>query len=166
MIKKDKEGKIEQIKGKLTKDYWVYIEGLLNNEVPLDGSWEIEVKPYEPSRSSAQRRLQHVWYTFIRDNQENKQHTKEYIERFCKWKFGVPILRRDNEAFDKSWHYQSMYLTYEQTIDAMEFLPVTRLFNITQNAEYLDEMQKYYAMQDIHLPTRDDLYYEAMGYRR
>ena len=156
---------MKSIKGKLTENFWIYVESCIHSEVPLDGTWEIELKPYKKDRSAAQRRLQHVWYTYISEAGE-RQESKLQVERYCKYTFGLPILKRDNEKFSEIWNHQSQFMTYEQCIDAMEFLPVTRLFTIKQNTEYLEEMKRHYQMAGIHLPSADDLYYEAMGYKR
>ena len=131
-------------------------------DLPINESMVVIIKKYKKDRSSAQRRLQHVWYQYISDALD-KQETKEGIEMYCKYTFGIPILSRDSSEFEIAWHHMSQMLTYEQTINAMAFLEVTRLFKVKQNAEYLTDMQKHYQLQGIHLPTSEDLYQEAMG---
>lgn len=142
------------------------LEGL-----PHDESYTVEIRKFKKDRSAAQRRLQHVWYTYIFMNQpgaEDKQNSKKYIENYCKLEFGVPILFRDDENFAKSWSAMSMHMTYQEQLDAMSILQVTRLFKVKQNTEYLEEMKRHYSEKEdsVYLPSGDDLYYEAMGYKR
>lgn len=153
------------IKGRLSSV--AFMEEVLKiiRTAPIDGSYQVEIKPYKKDRSAAQRRLQHSWYTHIREAGD-RQETKQEVENYCKYTFGVPILQRDNQRFDEVWHNQSSLMTYEQRLDSMEFLPVTRLFNIKQNTEFLEEMKKHYQAAGIYLPSGDDLYFEAMGYKK
>ena len=156
--------KLYSLKGKLTKTMVGYVKSALET-LPLDETYQIEIKPYKKDRSGAQRRLQHVWYTHIRE-EGDRQETKQEIENYCKYTFGIPILKRDNERFDQVWHNQSSLMTYEHELAAMEFLPVTRLFTISQNTEYLEECKKHYQLNGIYLPSGDDLYADAMGFDR
>ena len=156
--------KLYSLKGKLTKTMVGYVKSALET-LPLDETYQIEIKPYKKDRSGAQRRLQHVWYTHIREAGDH-QETKQEVENYCKYTFGIPILMRDNERFAESWEMMRQSMTYEHELAAMEFLPVTRLFTISQNTEYLEECKKHYQLNGIYLPSGDDIYYEAMGYTR
>lgn len=139
----------------------------LIEQMPQDETYTIDIRKFKKDRSAAQRRLQHVWYNHIHLAQD-KQETKKQVERFCKYTFGVPILIRDNDDFAKRWFEMSKYMEYESQIASMEFLEVTRHFKVGQNTEYLESMKSFYADLDdpVHLPSGDDLYYEAMGYKR
>lgn len=121
------------------------------------------MKKTEPGRSTKQRRLGGKWYTEIA--KQTYQGTKE-VERYCKLKFGIPILVREREGFSELWERQADDLSYENQLRVMDFLKVTSLLSPKQNAEYLRLIQEHFEGNGIFLSTDDDFYYASLGYKR
>ena len=99
-------------------------------------------------RSLSQNALSHAIYTQIAGQLEDQ--TVAEVRAECKLRYGVGILREANERF------RAMYdkaikdtLSYEEKLDAMEFLPVTRLMDKEQFSEYLDTVIREYSKQGI-----------------
>jgi len=95
-------------------------------------------------RSLDQNGLSHVWYEQI--SRELGEETPEGVKCECKLRFGVPILRAEDEVFREM--YDSAIkntLTYEQKLKVMRFLPVTSLMDTDQLSRYLKDMQRGYA---------------------
>lgn len=99
-------------------------------------------------RSLDQNAMSFALYKEIAGQLEDQ--TVAEVRAECKLRFGVPILRGANERF------RAMYdkaikdtLSYEEKLDAMEFLPVTRLMDKEQFSEYLDTVIREYSKQGI-----------------
>lgn len=99
-------------------------------------------------RSAIQNRLSHVWYSQI--GRETGDSPEE-VHSFCKLTFGVPILRMESEDFARSAEYLIDPLPYEQQLEAMRWLPVTRLLSVQGMNSYLTTMQSYYGRHGIGL---------------
>jgi hypothetical protein len=103
----------------------------------------------EPKRNLDQNAIFHVWC-----NQVDKQYCIKIGEtkRFCKLHFGVPILRAEDEGFRKLYDKAILStLSYEEKLEAMDILPVTRLMKKKQMARFLDSVQGHYAELGIIL---------------
>lgn len=133
------------------------------NLIQLDGSKDVVIRKHKGSRSDKQRMLGGKWYSEIA--KQTYQGTKE-VERYCKLNFGIPILIRDREGFADMWEPQAEGLSYENQLKAMDFLKVTSLLTVKQNAEYLNNMQEHFEKNGIFLSTGNDYYYASMGYER
>jgi len=74
------------------------------------------------------------------------------VRKECKLRYGVPILRVGNEKF-KALYDRSIRgtLTYEEKLEAMEILPVTRLMTKEQGTEYIDTILREYSKQGFSL---------------
>ena len=101
-------------------------------------------------RSLSQNAISHAIYTQIAGQLEDQ--SVQEVRAECKLRFGVPILRGNNEKF------RAMYdkairetLTYEEKLAAMEFLPVTSLMDKAQFSEYLDTVIRAYSQQGISI---------------
>lgn len=76
---------------------------------------------------------------------------------YCKLMVGVPILRRDNEEFEKGWkryfdcrsYEEQLFLMGPNPLFGVDGFPVTRLFNTKQGAEYTNEIARHYAPQSV-----------------
>ena len=101
-------------------------------------------------RSLSQNAISHAIYTQIAGQLEDQ--SVQEVRAECKLRFGVPILRGNNEKF------RAMYdkairetLTYEEKLAAMEFLPVTSLMDKAQFSEYLDTVIREFSKQGISI---------------
>ena len=129
----------------------------------MDGTIQVTVEDKKKDRSSAQNRLSHKWYSVI--GKQTFESEKE-VKNYCKLTFGIPIMIRDIEGFVGMWNIQTEKMTYEQEKWSMKFMKLTSLLDVHQMSEYLDQMKLHYEQQGIMLPTKDDLFFEAMGYTR
>jgi len=112
-------------------------------------------------RSTAQNRLAQRWFTDIATQLGDQTH--EDVRAECKLRFGVPILRAENEAFRLSYDQVIKSLTYEQKLEAVKAfdLPVTRLMTSKQMTAFMDEMQRHWVGQGVRLTDPVDLRYES-----
>lgn len=94
-------------------------------------------------RSNDQNSLSHHWYAQIA--MELGDRTEQQVKRECKLRFGVPILRADDEGFRELYDARIKPLSYEAKVDLMELIPVTSLMDTGQLSRYLEAMQKAYA---------------------
>ena len=111
-------------------------------------------------RSTAQNRLAQRWFTDIATQLGDQTH--EDVRAVCKLRFGVPILRAENEAFRISYDRVIKPLPYEQKLEAIKAfdLPVTRLMNVKQMTAFMDEMQRHWSAQGVRLTDPEALKYE------
>lgn len=74
------------------------------------------------------------------------------ITRHCKLHYGIGILKVSDPKFcamyDKAF---KNVLSYEEKLQAMDYLPVTRLFNVEQGTEYIDTIIREYSKQGLCL---------------
>jgi hypothetical protein len=76
---------------------------------------------------------------------------------YCKLMIGVPILRRDDEQFEKGWNRYFASRSYEEQLFLMganplfgvDGFPVTRLLDTKQGAEYTDSIDRHFAHQGV-----------------
>ena len=103
-------------------------------------------------RSVKQNRLQRMWVSEIADQLGDR--TVEEIRGDAKLRFGVPILRAENEAFCEKYDRLIKPLPYETKLELMmepiDF-PVTRLMSTDQKTRYLDAMCQFYLEQGVAL---------------
>lgn len=111
-------------------------------------------------RSTAQNRLAQRWFTDIATQLGDQTH--EDVRAECKLRFGVPILRAENEAFRLSYDRVLKALPYEEKLAAIKAfdLPVTRLMNVKQMTAFMDEMQRHWSVQGVRLTDPEALKYE------
>jgi len=103
-------------------------------------------------RSTEQNALQRKWMAEIAEQREDEP--AEYYRGYCKLRFGVPIMRRDDAEFCEKYDRILKPLPYETKIELMmepiDF-PVTRQMNVKQKTEYLDEIHRHWSGQGIVL---------------
>lgn len=128
---------------------------LKGRKLPLTVTWA-----QGASRSSAQNRLAQRWFTDI--SMQMGDQTHDEVRATCKLRFGVPILRAENEAFRVSYDRTMKALPYEAKVAAiMAFdLPVTRLMTVPQMTQFMDEMQRFWSGQGVRLTDPAALMYE------
>jgi len=105
----------------------------------------------EKPRSLPQNSALHGWIEQIA--RELGEDTPEGVKCECKLRFGVPILRAEDEAFREAYDAVIKPLTYEQKLKAMRFWPVTSLMSVDQLSRMLQDMQRAYAGRvDLRFP--------------
>ena len=110
----------------------------------------------EKPRSLPQNALSHLWYEQI--SRELGEDSPEGVKAECKLRFGVPILRAQDDDF------RTLYdgaikgnLSYEQKLQIMRLLPVTSLMNSAQLSQYLQDVQRSYAGRvDLQFPDEHE----------
>ena len=137
----------------------IHVEALANmlrgRKLPITVTWT-----QGAPRSTAQNRLAQRWFTDIATQLGDQTH--EDVRAECKLRFGVPILRTENEAFRLSYDRVLKALPYEQKLEAIKAfdMPVTRLMNIKQMTAFMDEMQRHWSAQGVRLTDPEALKYE------
>ena len=100
-------------------------------------------------RTLEENSLSHVWYMEIAYQLSD---TPENVKAECKLRFGVPILRVENEEFREQYdRLIKQRFTYEEKLDLMKWFPVTSLMTKGQMARYLNDIQAEYASQGVIL---------------
>jgi len=103
-------------------------------------------------RTAQQNRLSHKWYAQIGDEFGELAAT---VKARCKYRFGLPIMIRDNPAWVAKW--SGLYApilrdgTAEQKALAFEAVPMTSQFTSRQMSEYMDAVQICYRAQGVQL---------------
>ena len=137
----------------------IHVEALANllrgRKLPITVTWT-----QGAPRSTAQNRLAQRWFTDISTQLGDQTH--EDVRADCKLRFGVPILRAENEAFRLSYDRVIKDLPYEYKLDAIKSfdLPVTRLMTAKQMTAFMDEMQRNWTAQGVRLTDPEALKYE------
>ena len=137
----------------------IHVESLANllrgRKLPITVTWT-----QDAPRSTAQNRLAQRWFTDIATQLGDQTH--EDVRADCKLRFGVPILRAENEAFRLSYDRVIKDLPYEHKLDAIKAfdLPVTRLMTAKQMTAFMDEMQQNWTAQGVRLTDPEALKYE------
>lgn len=93
-------------------------------------------------RTLPQNSLKSVWYARI--SSERGDISAKEVERECKYRYGLPILRRDpmhEYVFSKSVDI----LPYEKRLKVMDCFAVTSVMTVSELKEYLDCMQSDYS---------------------
>ncbi len=102
-------------------------------------------------RSLDQNAISFIWYEQIA--REIGEYTPEGVRCECKLRYGVPIMRAEDEDFRAFYDLVIKPLTYEQKLRAMVYTPVTSLMNTDQLNRYLDDMQRAYIGRcDLRFP--------------
>ena len=94
-------------------------------------------------RSLDQNAILHAWITQIAN--ELREQTAAQIKAECKLVYGVPILRAEDEEFREFYDRAIKWMTYEQKLDAMAFVPVTSIMTVKQLSQFLAGMQEGYS---------------------
>ena len=128
---------------------------LADRKMPITVTWT-----QGALRKKAQNRLAQRWFTDV--SLQLGDQTHEDVRAMCKLRFGVPILRAENEAFLVSYDRTMKHLPYEDKMDAIKAfdLPVTRLMNTKQMSAFMDAVQQHWLEQGLRLTDPEALKYE------
>lgn len=121
------------------QDRMKLIEALKGRKLPLS----IEIK-YAKHRTVEQNKLQMKW---LSEASEWLDQSPEELRAYCKLHFGVPILRNEDEKFQKLYDEHVRPYSYEEKLKFMMVpwdFPVTRLMTTVQKTQYLDIMYKHF----------------------
>ena len=73
------------------------------------------------------------------------------IRAECKLRIGIGLIRENDDKFRRFYDSGLKKLTYEQKLEAMQFVPVTSLMGKRVFSKYIDEVIRTYSMQGISL---------------
>lgn len=112
-------------------------------------------------RSTRQNSTIHMWYDEIATHLGDV--TTNEVRAQCKLMFGVPILRRDNDAFRVGYDTQIKPQPYETKLMWFQLLDpnVTSTMTTKQLAEYMKEMQRHFSEAGIYLTDPEVRKYEG-----
>jgi len=115
----------------------------LSGRIPV-----VTVSEQGEKRSISQNSLIYALYDTIQSQTEGE--TAQTIRREAKLTQGVPILRSEDEEF-RVFYDRAIRpaLTYEQKLEAMDFLPVTSRMNKEQGTQYIDAVIDFYTKQGV-----------------
>ena len=94
-------------------------------------------------RTLNQNAISHAWYLQV--SREEGEYTPENIKNLCKFHFGLPILRGEDEEYNSYCADVIDPLPYENKIKAMTYMPVTSFMSTKQLSEYMEHVQRHYA---------------------
>lgn len=103
-------------------------------------------------RSLEQNRTFHMWIGQV--SQETGDELDE-LKGYCKAKFGLPIMRRDNAEWVAKYEPMWGPLPHELRIAFFAIVPMTRLFKVPQMCEFMDAVQRHYLQQGFDLIDPD-----------
>lgn len=109
----------------------------------------LKLTPTTEKRSLDANALSHVWYGEIA--RQRRDNTTYGYRCICKLHHGVPILRRDNDEFRAFYDRFFKQLSYEEKLQAVGYLEISRLFDKQQMAEYMKEIQNTYQPMGVVL---------------
>ena len=99
-------------------------------------------------RTKPQNNLMWIW------NNEIAKHRGDVdmyeVHRENKYHIGCPILMRDSPKFASAMRLWSP-MTYEEKIDAMEYLDITSIMSVPQMKEYMDAVYRKYTAKGVRL---------------
>lgn len=102
---------------------------------------KLAVKFYYGKRSLSQNAIKSIWYRDIARNRGDV--TAKDVERECKYKYGLPIIRQD-AVQDRVHAKLTDTLPYEWRIKTMDCYAVTSIMTPNQLSEYMKCMRQDY----------------------
>lgn len=80
------------------------------------------------------------------------------VKKYCKLMLGVPIMRRDDERFNKGWnryfadkgYEEQIFLMGDNPLFGVDGFPVTRLLDTKQGAEYTEAVVRHYSPLGVY----------------
>ena len=132
------------------------------DEMPTDGSEQVEFKKVDKSPTARQMRLRFQWMGEVADSGIGKFDTKHGVDLGAKYQFGVPILKRDDDLFVMMWeHFIETIEPYVNSSALIKqfverHLSISKLMSRKQQAEYLTNFQRYWSRKGIALSDPAD----------
>tara|TARA_R110000787_G_scaffold35625_1_gene91341 strand:+ start:4822 stop:5292 length:471 start_codon:yes stop_codon:yes gene_type:complete len=122
------------------------LQGLFKmlNEFEFDFPLDVQIKKARNDRTLLQNRTQWQHY---RDAARQGDQTAEEYKCYCKLRFGVPILRRDSEAYREKYDRIIKPLGYEKKLELMATpfdFPVTSAMSVRQHSEFLEKTANHF----------------------
>lgn len=110
------------------------------------------------TKSDRQRGLQWMWYEDIVNSGRGGKYcdNKNIVHSYCKYRFAVPILIRDDDFFSdlwSAWEKRSEIMEDSQSrmLYFVEEHVSTEKLTVSQMSEYLTEIQRYCINNGIEL---------------
>ena len=120
------------------------------------GKYRLSIVKWTKKRSISANKVYQSWIPSISDEMAL---TIPEATRYIKLTFGLPILLADEymgpligEGLNAKGFFQ---LSYEDQIDEMERLPVTRLFDTKMHNKLRDDLQHYFGNLGLNLEYKD-----------
>lgn len=113
---------------------------------PFDRDLEFTWRKHSEKRTDRMNALSHVAYRTIAEQLDG--YTQEQARCECKLRFGVPIMRLDDE-YRRAYDEVIKPHTYERKLELMRLWPVTRLMTVEQMADYLEQVMAEYGGQGV-----------------
>lgn len=108
-------------------------------------------------RTNPQNKLQRKWMTEI--SEQLGDRTPEEARGECKLMFGVPLLRRENDAFRVEYDKHVKGLPYPTKLALMMepiSLPITSIMTTAQKHQYLEDVFRHYSEHGVVLTIPAD----------
>ena len=106
------------------------------------------------TRSGQQNRTAHMWYGEVSRQTGDEPGA---VKGYCKAKFGLPIMKRDNPEWVAKYEPMYLPLDYQTRIALFEIIPLTSQMKLPQMMEYMDAVQRHYIQQGIALTDPDPM---------
>ena len=107
--------------------------------------------PLNGKRGLPSNALSHIWYAYAEECKGDE--FEDDIKCFCKLNYGVPILRKEDQEFNRFYNMALFNKTYEQKIESMKFVPITSRMTKDQMNRYMTRMQVEFANMGIILTS-------------
>lgn len=147
-------------------DFWI-----VNSDAALENCIKCLREQYEAhkylkcqiktgkQRSLTKNALSHVWYQQL-DKTAFSDYAAGYARCYCKAHFGIQLAAEDDDFREKYNNLIRQRFSYEEKLELMDWLPVTRLLTDDQMGRYLHTMQQVFAEGGYILTTPKDSEYE------
>ena len=119
--------------------------------------WDLSIVKRGKKRTLSANNQQHLWYGQIAKHNDNS-NSFEYVKRFCKLTFGVPILLNSEKHRD---FYETLFdmchfwsRDHETRLILMEGIEVTSKLNTAEAKEYMEQMIFYFNNLDSPIPIK------------
>jgi len=121
------------------------------------GKWDLSIVKRGKKRSLSANNQQHLWYNQI-SKYNDCSNSFEYVKRYCKLTFGVPILLNSEKHRD---FYETLFdmcgfwsRDHETRLTLIEGIEVTSKFNTAESKEYMENMIFYFNDLDSPIPIK------------
>ena len=105
------------------------------------------------SRTIDQNSLTHAWYEQL--SRELREDDARGWKRYCKLTHGVPILLAEDADFRNALGSSFTAMSYEQRLQAMDFVPVTSIMTRNQLGRYADSVSAEFAKRGVFLESEN-----------